>query len=76
MKICIEFSYFSDANFAKKAQMAKGKGIFLIGFSLFFFDLSQKNRFPVAFFLFFLYLVIGMFYLCNITNRNRLWIIV
>ncbi len=53
MEICIEFSYFSDANFAKKAQKAKGKSIFLIGFSLFFFDLSQKNRFPVAFFSFF-----------------------
>ena len=35
MKICMEFSHLSDANFAKKAQMAKGKGIFLIGFPYF-----------------------------------------
>ena len=49
----MEFSHLSGTNFAKKAQMAKGKGIFLIGFSLFFIDLSQKNRFSVAIFFFF-----------------------
>ena len=49
----MEFSHLSGTNFAKKAQMAKGKGIFLIGFSLFFFDLSQKNKFYRLFFFFF-----------------------
>ncbi len=56
--------------------MEKIVQIFVSRFFLFLLDLCQKMRyFSVLFSLFYVVLVVRISYLCNITNRNRLWII-